>query len=225
VLDWDDALPDKELKQAERESASAALSLVLGSSLQIHPSCDIPLKTTRKRRMAKDPEADRVEDVPGKLVIVNLQPTKKDKKAHMVVHAPCDRVMRLVAKHLGLTLEPYVRRDCVKVAHECRASTSGSGYVFTVRIFNAHDENAPVPWIEKLDVAFELKDIEGATLRKHPLRLKRACSEDGGKILVWLTFHFASGCTEPPERVQYEVSYESKRAVAYEFTTMRKTFE
>ena len=31
VLDWDDALPDKELKQAERESASAALSLVLGT--------------------------------------------------------------------------------------------------------------------------------------------------------------------------------------------------
>ena len=227
VLDWDDALPEKELKQAERESASAALSLVLGSSLQIHPSCDIPLKTTRKRRMAKDPEADRVQDAPGKLVIVNLQPTKKDKKAHMVVHAPCDRVMRLVAKHLGLTLEPYVRKDRVMVAHECRASTSGSGYVFTVRIFNAHDENAPVPWIEKLDVAFaEREDIEGATLRKHPLRLKRACSEDDGKILVWLSFHFASGCTEPPVRVQYEVSYESERAVAreFEFVTMRKSF-
>jgi mono-ADP-ribosyltransferase sirtuin 6 len=39
---------------------------VLGSSLQITPSCDLPLKTVRAG---------------GDLVIVNLQATPKDKKA------------------------------------------------------------------------------------------------------------------------------------------------
>ena len=66
VLDWEDALPPKELKLAEKHSRDAPLALVLGSSLQITPSCDLPLKTVRAG---------------GYLVIVNLQATPKYKKA------------------------------------------------------------------------------------------------------------------------------------------------
>ena len=58
VLDWDDPLPKKELSLAERDSASAALSLVLGSSLQIKPSCDIPLKDDEKAASSKTRRRD-----------------------------------------------------------------------------------------------------------------------------------------------------------------------
>ena len=45
VLDWEDALPEDELEASEKASAEADLAICLGTSLQITPACDIPLKT------------------------------------------------------------------------------------------------------------------------------------------------------------------------------------
>ncbi|XP_054619811.1 NAD-dependent protein deacetylase sirtuin-6 isoform X2 [Dunckerocampus dactyliophorus] len=61
ILDWEDALPDRDLNKADNASRLADLALTLGTSLQIKPSGDLPLVTKRKG---------------GKVVIVNLQPTK-----------------------------------------------------------------------------------------------------------------------------------------------------
>ena len=97
VLDWDDALPPKELRAAERHSREASLSLVLGSSLQIIPSCNLPLKTVRGGK--------------GKLAIVNLQKTGKDKKADVVIHEKTDIVMAGLMRRLGLTIPEYVHSD------------------------------------------------------------------------------------------------------------------
>ncbi|XP_058019618.1 NAD-dependent protein deacylase sirtuin-6 isoform X5 [Ahaetulla prasina] len=61
ILDWEDSLPDRDLNLASEASRRASLSITLGTSLQIKPSGNLPLLTKKKG---------------GKLVIVNLQPTK-----------------------------------------------------------------------------------------------------------------------------------------------------
>ncbi|KAG6522179.1 hypothetical protein ZIOFF_019316 [Zingiber officinale] len=58
VLDWEDALPPKEVNAAENHCKTADLVLCLGTSLQITPACNLPLKCIRNN---------------GKIVIVNLQ--------------------------------------------------------------------------------------------------------------------------------------------------------
>ena len=47
VLDWEDALPEDELMASEEAAAEADLAICLGTSLQITPACNIPLKTTK----------------------------------------------------------------------------------------------------------------------------------------------------------------------------------
>lgn len=47
ILDWEDELPKEELKASERASAEADLAICLGTSLQITPACNIPLKTVK----------------------------------------------------------------------------------------------------------------------------------------------------------------------------------
>ena len=64
TLDWDSPLPDEELEAAIEEADRATVQLVLGTSLQISPSNELPLITHRSG---------------GKVVIVNLQKTPRDK--------------------------------------------------------------------------------------------------------------------------------------------------
>jgi len=71
----EDALPDEEFEAAKEHAGDAQLALCLGTSLQITPACNIPLRTAKAG---------------GKLVIVNLQATPKDKKADLVIHARCE---------------------------------------------------------------------------------------------------------------------------------------
>ena len=47
MLDWEDALPEDELDASESAAAEADLAICLGTSLQITPACDIPLKTKK----------------------------------------------------------------------------------------------------------------------------------------------------------------------------------
>ena len=223
VLDWDDALPEKELNKAERDSADALWSVVIGSSLQIMPSCNIPLRTTRKRRRSKQrPYGD--DEAPGKLCVVNLQKTTKDKKAALVIHAKCDEVMRLVAGHLDLKIPDYERTDRVRVFHECRDRPTG--FDFVLRVVNAHDEAAPIPWLDKVVCSFDKETgIEAANLVRQPFSVKRRTRIDEA-IRVRLAFHFATGCTEPPAEVSYELEYEGKgREKEYEFVTIRQKYD
>ena len=47
VLDWESELPPDELAAAERHADAADLALCLGTSLQISPACNLPLRTLR----------------------------------------------------------------------------------------------------------------------------------------------------------------------------------
>lgn len=92
ILDWEDALPDRDLTLADEASRTADLSVTLGTSLQIRPSGNLPLATKRRG---------------GRLVIVNLQPTKHDRHADLCIHGYVDEVMCKLMKHLGLEIPTW----------------------------------------------------------------------------------------------------------------------
>lgn len=70
----------------------ADLNITLGTTLQINPSGALPLKNKK---------------FGGQLVICNLQPTKFDKKADLVISTYVDTVMEKVLKRLGVELPEY----------------------------------------------------------------------------------------------------------------------
>uniref|UniRef100_A0A8W4FP14 protein acetyllysine N-acetyltransferase n=1 Tax=Sus scrofa TaxID=9823 RepID=A0A8W4FP14_PIG len=74
-----------------RACRNADLSITLGTSLQIRPSGNLPLTTKRR----------------GRLVIVNLQPTKHDRHADLRIHGYVDEVMTRLMKHLGLEIPAW----------------------------------------------------------------------------------------------------------------------
>jgi mono-ADP-ribosyltransferase sirtuin 6 len=164
VLDWDDALPPDELRSAEKHSRETCLSLVLGSSLQITPSCDIPLLTVRKRKGKR-----------GKLVIVNLQETPKDRMATMLVRAKTDVVMAGVMRRLGLTVPEYVRYDRVNVGLRLSSISDPERRTFAVRVGSSHGWANPVPWLE--GVSFTICD--GGGLENRPQSRFFRCSTRG----------------------------------------------
>ncbi|XP_069353504.1 NAD-dependent protein deacylase sirtuin-6 isoform X2 [Eulemur rufifrons] len=75
-----------------RACRNADLSITLGTSLQIRPSGNLPLATKRRG---------------GRLVIVNLQPTKHDRHADLRIHGYVDDVMTQLMEHLGLEIPAW----------------------------------------------------------------------------------------------------------------------
>jgi NAD+-dependent protein deacetylase sirtuin 6 len=67
IVDFDEPLPEEELKEAIKNSKMCDLSIVLGTSLRVTPACDLP--TMNKN---------------SKLVLCNLQKTPFDDVAEMV---------------------------------------------------------------------------------------------------------------------------------------------
>ena len=47
LFNREDALPANELSESERQSSQADLAICLGTSLQITPACNIPLRTVK----------------------------------------------------------------------------------------------------------------------------------------------------------------------------------
>ncbi|XP_068249966.1 NAD-dependent protein deacetylase Sirt6 [Palaemon carinicauda] len=92
ILDWEDALPDDDLDLAISHSCAAELSICLGTTLQIVPSGNLPVDTKKRG---------------GKLVICNLQPTKQDRHADLIINAYVDDVMKQLLEFTGIDLLPY----------------------------------------------------------------------------------------------------------------------
>ncbi len=91
VLDWEDELPDDDLDLSDAKSALAHVNVVLGSTLQIVPAGNLPLQHKKYH-----PD--------GKLVVVNLQPTKHDRKADLVIRDYLDKVMSMLLERLEVDL-------------------------------------------------------------------------------------------------------------------------
>ncbi|KAJ2949625.1 hypothetical protein O0L34_g15549 [Tuta absoluta] len=96
VLDWEHSLPENDLLMAEWHSSIADLSICLGTTLQIVPSGNLPLETAKYG---------------GKLVICNLQPTKHDNKADLIINYYVDEVLERVMNILGLDIPVYNKSE------------------------------------------------------------------------------------------------------------------
>ncbi|XP_013407181.1 NAD-dependent protein deacetylase sirtuin-6 [Lingula anatina] len=94
ILDWEDSLPKRDLDLADEHSKMADLSLTLGTTLQIVPSGNLPLAVKKNG---------------GKLAVVNLQPTKHDKKCNLKINAFVDDVMKKLCCILGVTVMDFQR--------------------------------------------------------------------------------------------------------------------
>ncbi|XP_066143133.1 NAD-dependent protein deacetylase Sirt6 [Euwallacea fornicatus] len=92
VLDWEAGLPENDLEMSDYHSSLADINICLGTTLQIVPSGNLPL---------------RCKKYGGKLVIVNLQPTKHDKKADLIINTYVDVVLENIMKHLNLEIPEY----------------------------------------------------------------------------------------------------------------------
>ncbi|XP_050438333.1 NAD-dependent protein deacetylase Sirt6 isoform X2 [Adelges cooleyi] len=92
ILDWEHQLPDDELELAELHSKMADLCICLGTSLQIQPINQVPFYAKKNS---------------GKVVICNLQKTKCDRKADLVIHAYVDDVMRSLMEILQADIAEY----------------------------------------------------------------------------------------------------------------------
>ncbi|GMR41721.1 hypothetical protein PMAYCL1PPCAC_11916, partial [Pristionchus mayeri] len=90
TLDWEGELPEPQYTQSCKFSCEADLVLCLGTSLQIVPVGNFPLSVKRNG---------------GKIVTVNLQKTKHEKKAHIAIHAKVDRVMERLLSIMGLSID------------------------------------------------------------------------------------------------------------------------
>ncbi|XP_059661261.1 NAD-dependent protein deacetylase SRT1-like isoform X1 [Cornus florida] len=181
VLDWEDALPPKEMNAAEKHCRMADLVLCLGTSLQITPACNLPLKSLRRG---------------GKIVIVNLQRTPKDKKASLVIHGLVDKVISGVMHFLNLRIPPYVRVDLFQIIFTQFRSISRKQYAkWAIRVTSVHGERAPLPFIKTVQVSFpERPELKTALLHKKPFMLKRMLKTRSLKIILKLNFSDGCGC-------------------------------
>ncbi|CAG5059393.1 unnamed protein product [Parnassius apollo] len=145
VLDWEHDLPENDLLMAEWHSSIADLSICLGTTLQIIPSGNLPLETVKYG---------------GKLVICNLQPTKHDNKADLIINYYVDDILQKVMNILKIDIPVYNENDnLIKLA-----------------------ENSVIEWtIHKKDVLllekiFKAK-CKGVKKKRTLIKIKRNCEE------------------------------------------------
>lgn len=93
ILDWEDELPLTELENAEIHSEEADLFICMGTTLQINPVGQMPFKKRTVR---------------PKVVIINLQATKYDSKAELVIHSRIYEVCKQLCLLLGITIQPPI---------------------------------------------------------------------------------------------------------------------
>jgi NAD-dependent deacetylase len=85
VIQFGQAMPEKETREAERRAARCDLLMACGSSLVVYPAAQMPL-------IAKDNGA--------KLVIINLMPTPHDDYADVVINNKIGETLPLIIEQV-----------------------------------------------------------------------------------------------------------------------------
>ena len=135
VLDWEDELPEADLILSDGHSTLSELSIVIGSTLQIVPAGNMPSYTKKYQGGMKDK---------GKLVIINLQPTKQDKKADLLIRAFSDTVMKKLFDRLGAKIPSYdPLQDPVKI----------------MSLTAKNDKTLPIEWTQSSANAKEIQKL------------------------------------------------------------------
>ncbi|KAM7277649.1 hypothetical protein ACFE04_004783 [Oxalis oulophora] len=195
VLDWEDALPPKEMTPAEKNCRKADVVLCLGtSSLQITPACNLPLKALRGG---------------GKIVIVNLQKTPKDKKASLVIHGFVDKVITEVMKLLNMRIAPFVRIDFLQIILSQALSADERYINWMLRVASVHGPKAQLPFIKSIEISFSDKQkYKPATLNEQPFSLKRRTTITE-KFVIMMKFNFSEGCGCSSTQIDIPFNYKS----------------
>uniref|UniRef100_A0A6N2NA89 protein acetyllysine N-acetyltransferase n=1 Tax=Salix viminalis TaxID=40686 RepID=A0A6N2NA89_SALVM len=192
VLDWEDALPTKEMLPAEKHCRMADVVLCLGTSLQITPACNLPLKCLRGG---------------GKIIIVNLQKTPKDKKASLVIHGFVDKVIAGVMNFLNLRIAPYVRIDLLQVIITQSLSLDERYVNWNLRVASVHALKAPLPFIKSIEVSFaDAQKYKAAVLHDQPFNLKRRTAP-AEAFEILLKLNFIDGCGCPSIQINVPVNF------------------
>ncbi|KAG7175897.1 NAD-dependent protein deacetylase Sirt6-like isoform X2 [Homarus americanus] len=136
VLDWEDGLPDADLDLAISHACAADLSICLGTTLQIVPSGNIPVDTKKRG---------------GKLVICNLQPTKQDRHADLIINAYVDNVMKHLLEFLDIPLLQYdpnvdPMKLTQKMLHEYRKTHPEDNDQNGKLVSSNHNGFEPIEW-------------------------------------------------------------------------------
>ncbi|KAH9287639.1 hypothetical protein KI387_031756, partial [Taxus chinensis] len=192
VLDWEDALPAKEMNPAEKHCKMADLIICLGTSLQITPACNLPLKSVRGG---------------GKLVIVNLQPTPKDKKAALLIHAQVDKVIAGVMQFLNRKIPPFVRVDHIRVS--LSYTPKNKRHVkWKLRISSVHGNNVTLPFIKSVEASFpDRPHLKTAVLIEQPFKLQREILRSK-PFKVFLKLNFGDGCDCSSVQLDYPIDFQ-----------------
>lgn len=194
VLDWEDALPPKEMNPAEKHCKRADLVLCLGTSLQITPACNLPLKCLKGG---------------GEIVIVNLQKTPKDKKASLVIHGRVDKVIGGAMNLLNMCIPPFIRVDLFQVVISQALSLDKKYVNWTLRIASVHGKQAPLPFIKSIEVSFsESLNMKSTFLQDQPLHLKRRTSRSTKPFDIFLKLNFSAGCKCSSANLKIPVNFE-----------------
>ncbi|KAG9448560.1 hypothetical protein H6P81_008525 [Aristolochia fimbriata] len=195
VLDWEDALPPKEMNPAEKHCKMADVVLCLGTSLQITPACNLPLRCIHGG---------------GKLVIVNLQPTPKDKKASLVIHGLVDKVIEGVMRLLNLQIPPYVRIDLVQLSLS-QFHKNDRSVKWSLRVSSVHGRKAALPFLKSVEVTFpDRTGLKPAILQEQPFILKRETLKRRPFTMV-LVLNFGEGCGCSSSRIEWPVDFQAPR--------------
>eukprot|EP01012_Entosiphon_sulcatum_P058478 TRINITY_DN82552_c0_g1_i1.p1 TRINITY_DN82552_c0_g1~~TRINITY_DN82552_c0_g1_i1.p1 ORF type:complete len:400 (+),score=28.61 TRINITY_DN82552_c0_g1_i1:837-2036(+) len=182
VLDWDDALPEKELSESKRQCEIADVVLCLGTSLRIQPANTLP-KLTQKAG--------------GKIVIVNLQSTPLDRLA-LSIRATCDYVMQQLLHGLGIRIPAYD----VRVPLSINCAVQGEAVTLN---FATTSEEFPEPALERLDVGLG-EGVPIQTLTDQPfvdIVLPLPTTEQ--QSMICITAHVRAG----PHRTTHAISIAS----------------
>ncbi|CAN6227515.1 unnamed protein product [Urochloa humidicola] len=194
VLDWEDALPPKEMNSAKEHCRSADLVLCLGTSLQITPACNMPLMSIKNG---------------GRVAIVNLQATPKDKKASLVIHGLVDKVIAGVMSMLNLRIPPYIRTDLVQIT--LRHSLRKKCVRWTLRVTSTHGLRAPLPFIQSIEVSFpERPDMKPVVLKEQPFSLQRETSMYRSFFML-LKLNFSDGCSCLSSSIGLPVDFQKQK--------------
>ncbi len=194
VLDWDDALPEDDLIKSERNARESDVALCLGTSLRIAPACNIPPLTKKHG---------------GKLVIINLQKTPKDKQADMKIHGKSDIIMKLLMQHLSLSIPPFVRKDRLRYGHLCKLASKKRKLgtkVYQIKVFvtSIHGQELPIPWIESCSGT--ISTPSGECIHFTDFCTTFQCSDEGRFSVSW-TIKVKPELNPPRNTITFEHSF------------------
>ncbi|KAK2648102.1 hypothetical protein Ddye_015591 [Dipteronia dyeriana] len=197
VVDWMGALSPKEMQLAEKHCLKADVVLCLGTSLRTTPAANFPLLCLLGG---------------GKIVIINLQPTPKDKGASLIIHGNVDKVMSGIIHGLDLRIPPSVQVDLFEISfiHYPKLSYSGNVVQYTLRIGNAIGLEAKFSLIKSVEVTFlDRLNLKNAILNKKPFLLKRKISKEEPFTFV-VKLNFCDGCGIHSTTAEFPVNFQKQ---------------